>query len=270
MKRSAKIALVVVLGLVVLVLLWRGWKIYATVALHEAVKHNDLEQVEFLLRFSARADHRSETGLTPLHWAAENGNVEIARLLLDFGVNVNKGDDTKLTPLHMAAMEGRSEMLHFLLSRGGDVNAKQELPFVMYDGGKAPFHGRTPLHWAVLRKHFEAVSILLEAGAEVNGRDGMGNIPLHTATMQEVPAIVQLLLEHGSDPWVKENMEFTPLQIAMNMSNYDLAEILEQAMKAKKPGSEAEIERLKRPPSLDELIEQIEDAGVDDLEEDTK
>ena len=144
------------------------------------------------------------------------------------------------------------------------------VPYVLWDGLRPDDDGSTPLHWAVLRKHPKAVIILLEAGAEVNSPNARRRTLLHIAAMQEVPGIVQLLLDHGADPWAKNNLEFTPLQIAMNIRNYDLAEILEQAMLAKKPGSEAEIERLKRPPSLDEIFEEFREAGVEISEEDIK
>ena len=58
-------------------------------ALHWAVRGDDLETVQLLIRTGASVSAANRYGITPLSLAATNGNGVIARALLKAGANAN-------------------------------------------------------------------------------------------------------------------------------------------------------------------------------------
>src|SRR5215468_5094581 len=74
-----------------------------TTPLHWAVRADDLQKVEDLIKAGANAKAADRYGITPLNLAAINGNPVIARKLLDAGADPNALDLTGETILMTAA-----------------------------------------------------------------------------------------------------------------------------------------------------------------------
>src|SRR5215831_16483079 len=73
-----------------------------TTPLHWAVRADDLQKVESLIRAGANVNVSDRYGITPLNLAAVNGNGGIIRKLLDAGANPNVVDLTGVSVLMTA------------------------------------------------------------------------------------------------------------------------------------------------------------------------
>jgi ankyrin repeat protein len=130
-----------------------------TTALHWAVRADDLETAELLIRAGANVSAANREGVTPMQLAAINGNAAMIEKLLKAGANPNAslskfGD----TPLMLAARTGKVDAVKVLVNNGAEVNAVET------------WGGTTPLMWAVSERNLETAKILIAHGANVNAR----------------------------------------------------------------------------------------------------
>jgi ankyrin repeat protein len=134
-------------------------QIDGTTALHWAVRLDDLETAELLIRAGANVSAANRAGATPLQLAALNGNAAMVEKLIKAGADPNvpltqHGD----TALMMAARTGKIDAINVLLNGGATVNTKET------------WGGTTALMWAVSERHPAAVKVLVDHGADVNLR----------------------------------------------------------------------------------------------------
>lgn len=130
-----------------------------TTALHWAVRLDDLEMADMLIRAGANVSAANREGVRPLQLAALNGNAAMLRRLLTAGADPNArlsqfGD----TALMMAARTGKTDAITVLLESGAQINEKET------------WGGTTALMWAVSERHPAAVKVLIEHGADVSAR----------------------------------------------------------------------------------------------------
>jgi ankyrin repeat protein len=128
-------------------------------ALHWAVRVDDLDMADMLIRAGANVSAATREGVTPLQLAAMNGNAAMLVKLIRAGANPNTplsefGDTT----LMMASRTGKTDAIAALLETGAEVNAKET------------WGGTTALMWAVSERHPAAVKMLIDHGADVNAR----------------------------------------------------------------------------------------------------
>jgi ankyrin repeat protein len=137
-----------------------------TTALHWAVRADDVETADLLIRGGANPKAADRYGLTPLYLAISNANAEMARKLLDAGADANASDPNGETILMTAARtDGGAAVVKLLLERGAKVNAPDSIV------------EETALMWAIRENHPDAVRLLLAHGAEVNTRTRTGKTP---------------------------------------------------------------------------------------------
>ena len=134
-------------------------QIDGSTALHWAVRLDDLETAELLIRAGANVSAANRVGATPLNLAATNGNGAMIEKLIKAGADPNApltkyGD----TALMMAARTGKPDAIKVLLDNGAQINAAET------------WGGTTALMWAVSESHPEAVKTLIHRGANVNAR----------------------------------------------------------------------------------------------------
>jgi ankyrin len=136
-----------------------------TTALHWAVRANDQDMANVLIRAGASATARDRYGVTPLYLAAVNGSAAMIGMLLDAGADPNGLAPTGETALMTASRTGHPDAIGVLLGRGARVDARD-----------AEF-AQTALMLAVREHHPAAVTLLLEHGAAVNAHTRIGPTP---------------------------------------------------------------------------------------------
>jgi ankyrin len=134
-------------------------QIDGTTAIHWAVRVDDLDLADMLIRAGANVSVANREGVTPMQLAAMNGNAAMLVRLVKAGADPNAplteyGD----TALMMASRTGKTDAITVLLEGGGKVNAVET------------WGGTTALMWAVSERHPAAVKVLVDHGADVNVR----------------------------------------------------------------------------------------------------
>jgi ankyrin repeat protein len=86
-------------------------------------------------------------------------------------------------------------------------------------------NGWTPLHFAA-QSRLDLTRLLLEAGATVDATNSHGNTPLGTAVFNSrgQGAIIALLREYGASPALENRHGVSPLRLARNIGNFDVAQ----------------------------------------------
>jgi uncharacterized protein len=207
-----------------------------TTALHWAVRANDLETVQRLLRGGASPNVANRNGVTPLLLAAINADAVMVETLLQAGADPNASLSAGQTILMAAARTGSAAVVKTLLAHGAQVNVREQVL------------GETPLIWAAVENHDAVIKVLVEHGADVNGRsnspkfplpeygDGKSGrltvlprgswTPLMYAARQNATPAVRALADARADLNLTDPDGTTALVIAVINAHYDLAEVL--------------------------------------------
>ena len=154
-------------------------------ALHWAVRHDDAEMADLLLRAGANVKASTRYGVTPLSLACTNGNGALVDRLLAGGADPNLPLPGGETPLMTAARSGSLASVKALLSQGAPADGKDDA------------RGQTALMWAAAEGHADVARALISAGAEVNRRLPSGFTPLLFAVREGRLDVVRVLIEAG-------------------------------------------------------------------------
>ena len=209
----------------------------------KAVKSEDLEKVQLLLKSGADPNTKDMVGRYVLVFAAAKNNVKIVKSLLDAGADPNvksinntaplsvtinpeiikylleKGADPEIynndgwTPIMIAASDGDVEVVKILIKAKVNLNTKDLL-------------GRIALGMAVHHKHRDVVKILLEAGADPNITSRNNTSILMMAAVDGDMEMVKLLINFGADPKIKDVDGNTAITVARDMGHTNIVELL--------------------------------------------
>jgi hypothetical protein len=180
---------------------------------HELVGH-------LLLKFPECAGAQGGRRGTALHSASFAGHLRIVWSLLRHGVDVNVQGNEEYTPLLYASQFGHRDIVQYLIEHGADVNVRLE-------------DRDTPLILAAYRGHVDIVRMLLQHRADVNFQGFHDDTPLHAAVLgsrdtrkEDYPHVVRSLLEYGPDVDAKDKKGRTPLGLALETKQVEIAQLL--------------------------------------------
>jgi ankyrin repeat protein len=202
-------------------------------ALHWAVRANDMDLTDRLIRAGANVKTSNRYGITPLYLAAQNGSAPMIERLLKAGADANETGTEGETVLMTAARTGAVEAARTLLNAGAKIDAQET------------WHGQTALMWAVSEGHPAMVKELVARGANVNMRSTqvkwerqqtaeprdkwlpLGYLtPLFLAGRDSCVACIPILADAGADVNATEPDGYTPIMFAIINGNYDAAAAL--------------------------------------------
>ena len=204
-----------------------------TTALHWAVRQDDLDLVDRLLRAGANAEAANRYGVTPLYLAGVNGNAAMIEKLLLAGADANAAGPEGETALMTTARTGNVDAAKVLLAHGAAVDERES------------WRGQTALMWAAAQQHPAMVQALVAHGANVNARSAGqqwerqttaeprekwlppgGLTPLLFASRQGCVECARILVEAGADVDATDPDGISPLLSAMINGHYDVAGLL--------------------------------------------
>jgi ankyrin repeat protein len=207
-----------------------------TTALHWAVRQNDYELVDRMLRTGADVNAANRYGVTPLKLAAVNGDAKLLKRLLDAGGDANAASGDGETLLMTAARGGHVDAARLALERGAEVDAREG------------WHGQTALMWAAAQGHPAMLRELLAHGADVNARSNQedwerqvtseprdkwlppgGLTPLLFAARENCLDCLPVLVEAGADINATTPDGISAVVIALINGHFDVAGALLEA-----------------------------------------
>ena len=190
-------------------------------ALHWAVRRDDLETVNLLIRGGAGVKTANRYGVTPLSLACLNGNAAVIESLLKAGADPNAALPGGESALMTAARTGKLAAVKALIAHGADVNFKETQ------------RGQTALMWAAADGNTAVVEELVERGADKRAATKGGFTPLLFAVREGRTDVVRSLLKSGAD--VNETWKagrgtgvsgISAMVLAVANAHYELAAIM--------------------------------------------
>jgi hypothetical protein len=150
-----------------------------------AVRNQDSEALESLIRAGAEVDTFDAHGFSALRIAAELGDARLTGRLIEAGAHVDAEGGHPQRPLMIAAAKGHVAVVRLLLAAGAD-------PLIR--GG----NGTDALMAAAAGGHTTVVPLLLKAGANVHAKTVTGVTALQLARHRQLTAMVRMLRRSGA------------------------------------------------------------------------
>jgi len=162
--------------------------------IHEAAAIGNAQRVaELISSDPKRIDSYSPGGFTPLALAAHFGHEETTALLLNAAANVDalSKNELAVTALHAALFGKKIGTAKLLINHGADVTIRR-------GGENLPRAGWTALHYAAANGFSELIEPLCERGIDRNARDCDGKTPLDVALERGQIEVAEMLGGHVS------------------------------------------------------------------------
>jgi ankyrin repeat protein len=204
-----------------------------TTALHWAVRLDDLNLVNRLIRAGAKVKAANRYGVTPIQLACLNGSASAVGRLLEAGESANATGPYGETALMVCARTGKPEAAKVLIDHGAAVDAVES------------WRGQTALMWAAAQSHPAMMKVLIEAGADVDARSALQNwerqrtleprdkwlpegglTPLLFAAREGCTECEKVLLDANADINIVDPEQHTALILALINGHYDAAALL--------------------------------------------
>ena len=180
--------------------------------LMHAVKQQNTELVKLLAEYGANVDTSDGLEDTPLVWASSMKNEAIVKVLLGHGADPDKGN---FTPLMWAAYYGNLPLVKIFLESRANLNSRTN-------------EGWTALMWAAERGNLQVIWELLKRGASVNMQNNKGQTALMLAAGRGKIGSVGLLLNKGGDAFVVDFNKKTAADYARFKQRNEVLQILEK------------------------------------------
>lgn len=187
-------------------------------------RFNSDQSVQLLLDKSASFYYKDKNGDNLILLAAQCHNWKALQLLINFRnreiLSQIGGIDTKdsqgRTALHYAASQSNRDVIKFLIKNGASI----ELHDANHD---------TPILLAAAHTNWQAVQLLAQYHANVNAQDYKGNTALHYVVSYGREGdphknnAIECLIKNGANLSLKNRQGLTPIQIAINNKQHDIA-----------------------------------------------
>ena len=176
---------------------------------------------------------RGSSGGTVLHLVVKEGYLEFAKKLIEAGASKTIKDHEGYLPLHYAVQSQKKELIRLLVD---EVTARAK-----------DNQGETALDKAVKEGGLEIVEILIYSGADPSDQNKKGQTSLHHAVLLEQEHLIEYLMTQDAIN-KPDNQGQTPLQLATQIKNEEIIEILKQggAKLNIKPHTKNKIQGLKK------------------------
>ncbi|WP_265027948.1 ankyrin repeat domain-containing protein [Wolbachia endosymbiont (group A) of Calamotropha paludella] len=198
--------------------------ILSTEQLFDAVRRNNLSEVENLLSMGADVNIRDKRSWAPLHCAADNDNkLDISRVILNRNADIEARTNIGETPLHIANAYGQLKIIELLIDKRANIEAKTN-------------DGLTPLHVAIQHNNTtpKIIEFLIDKGVNIEAKIKDDQTPLHHAVFKDRLDIVRVLSSRGANIEAKTSDGKTPLDLAIQGNYTDIVGFLKQTELDKK------------------------------------
>ena len=189
--------------------------------IHIAAEKGDVQSLQFLLSMRASPDLKNRHGQTALMLGIDF--VDVARTaVIEYGCRVNLMDLQRRTALHLAGARGSGAVVRILLAGGAQVSVQDKW-------------GRTPLHVTLLNvshsqdasaNYVEVVKMLVDRGCDINKPDKHHSTPLFLAVNGGNHDIAKMLISRGSNVDQRGRHGLTPLALAAMKGLTDMCRLL--------------------------------------------
>jgi ankyrin repeat protein len=199
--------------------------------LFEAVKKNNYEKVEKLLKEGVSPNIRDDREFTPLHYADD---YKIAEILIKNGAKVNVKNKYGHPPLMYAIGRSQVKIVKLLVKQGADIHF--ELPnedsIILLDSIRSIWNYRTK-HYKydkiLIEKHIRIMNYLLAKGVDINEKNKQGNTILFAAVNFLSPkTVIEFLIQKGAKVNVINNYGESPLDWAIKKKRKKIIELLKK------------------------------------------
>jgi len=217
--------------------------------LHYATRKRtgEADMVNLLLSYDPDVNMRTNSGFTPLHQCAIENFLELARILIDAGADLDIPNENGWTPLLFALSHKHDRMAVLLAENGCDLLATSDEGICALHLAESPDlvttilqnsevsvncqndEGWTPLMTACssARGNLRIVELLATTdGAFLNVTKSDGCTALHVAVGAGHKDVVEFLLSVGASADTANSHGATPLMVALERKNIDIAEVL--------------------------------------------
>lgn len=178
-----------------------------------AIKKDDLTQVETFLKQGVDPNTADSYGNTLLHIASDSNDPKMLQLISSNGANPDLKNKVGDTVIHHAARKKNVEALKILAPLSKDLNVLNQV-------------GRSALHIAISSKNKESVNVLLDNKADPNVLDKDLNAPIHSVIARGEGELLDILLKKGANPNVENNNGQTSLVVCIERANKEFVKKL--------------------------------------------
>ncbi|MGL9761993.1 MAG: ankyrin repeat domain-containing protein [Wolbachia sp.] len=154
--------------------------------LFKAIKSNNFEIVDSLVKQGVVINAKDTDGWTALHYAVNNGRIDIVRILLTNRADVTQVTNKSNTPLHIAVLKDHKEIVGVLVQH---VSNDKLNSFI----NAGTTSGATSLHVAAKNGSLEIVKSLLKHGAIYNIKNKEDKTPIDFSQDQKVTSLLKLV-----------------------------------------------------------------------------
>ena len=202
---------------------------YGLCVLHDAVRFERIEIIEYLLKNGADVNVKSHRGMTPL---AGVQDVEILKLLLDYGAEVNPYFAQMTVTIHRAEVA----LLERIVKQGVDMKEiygyDKFLHHILmptwndYEGETFCNDSEHTNRLSFAKDIVEKVQVLLDYGLDMDFEDEEGKSIAHYAAQGGHLGVLQLLKANNCNFFTKTSRDETTLFLAAQFGCYEAVKFL--------------------------------------------